>query len=341
MHHVWTQYDSAFAIQSHSVEHKTLPPDLYTLEYSQKFGLHCVKFENKYTLPERVYGFDQPNIDRILKTQPHVRSLGVLLTGIKGTGKSVTAKQLCNEFIKQGFPIIVITHPHENMPQFFASFHQPHVVFVDEYEKVFNDEEHRNKLLTLMDGAFNTSCQRVFLLTCNNRYISDNMLQRPSRIRYTIEYGNTPKEVVAEIVKDRLKYAQYHDECIDFISKMDIVTVDIVCALIDEINIHNESPSAFEKVFNYSKVSTCAELWTEVDGVNTCIVNNMGPFNKRGWLRYNVGHRVYNTNEDMIGTVKKVISASVAVLNVGSESAEMLQTVTYRESIPMNPMYRV
>jgi len=46
---------------------------------------------------------------------------------------------------------------------------------------------------------------------------------------------------------------RFKDETIDFIASLELITVDIVKAIIQEINIHDESPKMFEDIFNVKK----------------------------------------------------------------------------------------
>ncbi len=63
-------------------------------------------------------------------------NMGVLLNGVKGTGKSVTAKLICNE-LKNFLPIIIVDKAYEGLPQFISKIQQEVIIFIDEFEKVF------------------------------------------------------------------------------------------------------------------------------------------------------------------------------------------------------------
>lgn len=60
-----------------------------------------------------------------------------------------------------------------------------------------------------MDGVFNSPYRRVFLLTTNNLYVNENLIGRPSRIRYKKTFGNLQPEVVQEYLDDNLKNKKY------------------------------------------------------------------------------------------------------------------------------------
>jgi DNA-directed RNA polymerase subunit F len=180
------------------------------------------------------------------------------MNGVKGTGKSVTAEQICNLFLENhNMPVILINQRMNGLIEFLASIEQDIVVFVDEYEKVFvNENGGRNnasEILTLMDGALKSTHRRVFVFTTNNKYIDENLLERPGRIRYVKEFSDLEKEVIEELVEDLLVNKTRKESCINFISRLQKITIDIVKALITEVNIHDEDPETFADIFNVKR----------------------------------------------------------------------------------------
>lgn len=150
-------------------------------------------------------------------------------------------------------PVILINTRMQGLIEFLAAIDQDIVVFVDEYEKVFVSEEGRpnsTEILTLMDGALKSEHRRLFVFTTNNKRIDDNLLERPGRIRYLKEFSDLSKDVIIELVDDLLVHKERRDACIEFISKLQKITMDIVKAVILEVNIHNEDPSDFASFFN-------------------------------------------------------------------------------------------
>jgi hypothetical protein len=101
-----------------------------------------------------------------------------------------------------------------------------------------------------MDGIFKTAYKHVFLLTTNDLFINRNMLQRPGRIRYVKTYEDLTSEVVEEIIDDMLVNTSHKEDCIQSISNLAIITVDLVKSIIQEVNIHDEAPSKFIDFFN-------------------------------------------------------------------------------------------
>ena len=247
----WSQSGNHFSLDDVTSHIDALPVGVYTLSKGM-FGFYLEKLEDKFEFEYKLYGLETNLINRVKKTwDTQNKNLGVLLNGIKGTGKTVTAKVIANQ---SNLPVILVTNNPESggIPEFLSTIEQDVVVFIDEYEKIFGEEA---DLLTVMDGVLNSEFRRLFLLTTNKTYINDNLLQRPSRIRYYKTFKDLTPAVICEIVDDLLIHKQFRDETISAISNLEIITIDIVKAVVDEVNIHSESPKAFLDVFNVKKIA--------------------------------------------------------------------------------------
>lgn len=75
-------------------------------------------------------------------------------------------------------------------------------------------------------------------VTTNELEINNNLLGRPSRIRYVRSFGNLPEETTLELLNDILIDKDAIEPVLDLIRQMQIVTVDLVKALAQEVNIH-------------------------------------------------------------------------------------------------------
>jgi len=250
----WSQASDTFRPVSTMSLSDNLEPAIY-IPGVDMGGHFLTKYHDKYVFPYKIYGLNTSFIERIGRTYNNTTgNLGVLMNGVKGTGKSVTAEQLCNKFMAEyNMPVILINSRMGGLIEFLASIDQDIVVFVDEYEKVFVSEEGRpnsTEILTLMDGALKSEHRRLFVFTTNNKRIDDNLLERPGRIRYVKEFRDLSKEVIEELVDDLLVHKARKEACIEFISKLQKITMDIVKAIIMEVNIHDENPSDFASYFN-------------------------------------------------------------------------------------------
>lgn len=126
--------------------------------------------------------------------------MGVLLSGEKGTGKTIDAKLTC-ELLK--IPVLIINSNFTGTPfsEFLESIKTPCIVFLDEFEKVYAQEEERQFFLSIMDGT--SKSRHLFLLTSNSNYIGEYFSNRPNRVRYHKTYNFLTKEVMEEIINDK------------------------------------------------------------------------------------------------------------------------------------------
>jgi len=247
----WNQDGNTYSLSDNTKQINSLPVGVYLLKKSL-FGFYLDKIEDKFEFGHKLYGLERELIDRVIRTWNSTnKNLGVLLNGLKGTGKTVTSKVICNEL---NLPVILVNENPDGggIPEFLNDIQQDVIVMMDEYEKVFGDG---SELLTLMDGVLTADARKLFLLTTNNTYINDNMLQRPSRIRYHKTFKDLSLEIITEIVDDVLKHKKYRGETITAISNLEVITIDVVKSIIEEINIHDEPPSAFMDIFNVKKIT--------------------------------------------------------------------------------------
>lgn len=219
--------------------------------------LYLARIADNFHFGFKLYGLDNRLITHVIDTyykQPVKRNLGVLLNGAKGTGKTVTAKVLSNEL---GLPVILCERPYPGLSNFLASINQDCIFFFDEFEKNFrmkcDDGEDcaGEDLLSIMDGVYNANHCHVFLLTTNELKVNDNLISRPSRIRYLKSFGDVvDKKILEEFIDDNLNYPEYKDEIMEFIDTLTMATIDIVKSIVEEVNIHNCGIASFKDFFN-------------------------------------------------------------------------------------------
>jgi hypothetical protein len=199
----------------------------------------------------KLYGDTLPNTTRILNTfNNREAATGVMLTGEKGSGKSLLAKSLSIEAAKQDMPTLIINTPWfgDSFNKLIQDIHQPCVVLFDEFEKIY-DREDQQKMLTLLDGVFPT--KKLFVLTCNDKWRVDRHLRnRPGRIHYLINYGGVSTEFIHEYCNDNLLNLQYVDHICKLTSAFNTFNFDMLKALVAEMNMYNEAPDHALKMLN-------------------------------------------------------------------------------------------
>ena len=234
---IWIQDGNTFMKGSATTKAhpEGLPKGIYEVRESMA-GYYLNKLGDSFVFNYKLYGINNEFIDHFIKTYNNTTgNLGVLFNGIKGTGKTVTAEELCNQL---GLPVIIVKSCKEadDMLKFLATqINFDCIFFFDEYEKEFKES---SSVLSFMDGVHNSQYRKVFLLTTNELEINNNLLGRPSRIRYVRSFGNLPEETTLELLNDILIDKSAVEPVLDLIRQMQIITVDLVKALAQEVNIH-------------------------------------------------------------------------------------------------------
>jgi hypothetical protein len=98
--------------------------------------------------------------------------------------------------------------------------------------------------------------------------INENLLERPSRIRYHKTYGDLKIDAIREIIEDLLVDKSFAAEIEAYVSQLEIITLDIVKEVIREVNMHGEGPTAFQEIFNARKAPNSFHITelVEADG---------------------------------------------------------------------------
>lgn len=262
---IWLQDGNIFSQGSATtVSHpEGLPKGIYEVKVSMT-GFYLSKIAESFTFDYKLYGLNQKFIDYVLKTYENTTgNLGVLLDGIKGTGKTVVAKELCNRL---QLPVVLVqsmgSDTNSKLIKYLStSIDFDCIFFFDEYEKEFKNS---SDVLSFMDGTYNSIYRKVFLLTTNELNVDPNLLGRPSRIRYKKSFSNLSEEVTREILNDILEDKTAIEKVIELTHSMNIITIDLIKAIATEINIHGvEALPNIKETFNI-EFSRFTYLYREV-----------------------------------------------------------------------------
>lgn len=258
-----------FRVVEITATHKTLPKGNYILRFHEMRGYYLERSAD-FILPKKIYG-DISYVNRWKKAyEESSKNIGILLSGYKGNGKTLTAQYFCQ---MMGLPVIFITEPYQG-PDFESFITSPvlnnSIIFIDEYEKIYrgNDE---NALLALMDGVYTT--HNIFLLTVNDsRSISDKLKNRLGRIRYHKQSSLIADSVVDDAINDLLIHKQHAASIKLVLEMIPTVSFDILTTIIKEINMFNESALECVKHLNivretayYSIMATDGVIKRECD----------------------------------------------------------------------------
>ena len=221
-----------------------LPAKIYTLKYDDFFGYFLEITKDKLELPKKIYGKAMERVNKCLQTyQERTASTGILLTGDKGTGKSLLMSLLANEAINElGLPVILIKDPFHGTQfiSFIESLDECCLVF-DEFGKMYvSDDRHTNNnevpqkaLLSLMDGVDKT--KRLIIMTENQEFdINEFMLNRPSRIYYHFRYRKLDEESIIGYCKDHDVDKQNIKKIVELSRRSAIFSFDMLQSIVEE-----------------------------------------------------------------------------------------------------------
>lgn len=239
------------------LEYELEPGKVYDLLIKTVWGEQVTRFtlNGEMNLPPTVYQTkkDKIFIDRVLKNfnSSEKNTTGVLLTGDKGTGKSVTAKILAE---KAQLPIIVINPDMEEkyLEEFFKEFDQPVCILFDEVDKNFSTQ----KMLTFLDGMHKTAKKLVIMTANDEDNLSNYIKNRCSRIRYYRHYSmlEDAKEY-AELICDE-KGIDNKEEIVDFIVKnIKYPSIDNISSFIDEVIFTKEWDLSLNEVLEFMNIN--------------------------------------------------------------------------------------
>ena len=231
--------------------HEALPAGNYIIKENPMTGELFLEHISDFEIKGKTYGDHMTNCRRILSTfNDRPATTGVMLTGEKGSGKSLLAKAVSIEGAKAGVPTIVINAPFhgDKFNSFIQTIDQACIVLFDEFEKTYDSEE-QEAILTLLDGVFPT--KKLFMLTCNDKWrVDSHMRNRPGRIYYMIDYKGLDAQFIREYCEDNLKALHYIDKIVQIASLFSEFNFDMLKALVEEMNRYNEAPEQALKMLN-------------------------------------------------------------------------------------------
>lgn len=230
--------------------HKTLPVGNYLIQSTPQGQLYF-EATTHFPAPTKVYGDTMQIAERILNTfMSRTGSTGVLLTGEKGSGKTLLAKILSILAAeKLGIPTVTINGAWcgDNFNKLIQDLGTSVILF-DEFEKVYDAEEQAS-VLTLLDGVFPS--KKLFVITSNDKFKLDrHMHNRPGRIFYSKDYEGLSQDFIEEYCNDVLVDKSKIDDIKKAASMFDAFNFDMLKALVEEMNRYKETPYQALKLLN-------------------------------------------------------------------------------------------
>ena len=188
-----------------------------------------IKINDFEAMEEKTYGNHPERIEKILKAYGHFeRSLGVIFSGDKGMGKSLSVQLLAKAVVEMGLPVIMVPKAYKGVADFLETIQQEVLVVFDEFEKVFplrrngnptygggqqqvNDNlENQDELLGLFDGT--SQRKRMYVITVNHlSQVSEFMVSRTGRFHYHIRFDYPTADEIEIYLRDKIE-EQYYGE---------------------------------------------------------------------------------------------------------------------------------
>lgn len=239
------------------VDYELEPGKVYTVKVDHYSDEVSLTIANTLSLPEKLYvtKSDGKFMDKVINTYNNsTKTLGVMLAGTKGTGKTVMAKEIA---LKSNLPIVTLdnnTHPRF-LKQLFSKLQDiPVCVIFDEFDKL-GERYDDDQLLQVFDGV-SSNGKHLVLLTCNNTDdVNEFMLDRCGRVRYYREFDEMSPSMIQEILEDRLNDKKEVKALTDFIiANFGLVSFDNIASFTDEVNAYPKC--SFEELFDDMNISS-------------------------------------------------------------------------------------
>jgi SpoVK/Ycf46/Vps4 family AAA+-type ATPase len=246
---------------------------VYDLKWDRFEGRAIFTENGKLNLPDKVYELEE---DTTFKTRvlnnfnKNDKSVGIMLAGTKGTGKTMLAKVIAKE---SNLPIIIVDsqYPANRLVTFFKQFTTPVCIIFDEIEKNFDT----SSMLDFLDGVEKTT-KKLVLMTCNNlNRVSEYLQDRCSRVRYIRKY--TPTDNLAflpMLIEDKqIKNAKEVEEFIK--TKFKLPSIDNINAFLNEIKELEDEDLSLDDIIKYMNInlndSSTPNITPDTDSISIAI----------------------------------------------------------------------
>ncbi len=285
---------------------ENLPAGFYKLEAAPMRGFYLEKADYN-TAHGKIYGKSDMIASHVADAYERSdRSLGVLFSGGKGLGKSLTTRLIVEKLMAK-HPVIIINKYIDGMFDFLEPIKNVIYLF-DEFEKTMrgnvneqssngNATTKQDQILTFLDGTA-SGTHNLFLFTVNEkRELNDNLLSRPGRIRYHYQFESCDADTIRNYCKDNLKKPELESEIVDTLTATRYVSLDIVRALVDEVNTYDVTVSEAMNYLNidFKRISLQARVTWALGDVQKTYTVGMG-----SWVpgNHEVSQTVESRDED-------------------------------------------
>ena len=218
-----------------------LPIRTYEVGFNKMTGFFLTAHNDLSVNETKIYGSAPEKVNKVLRAFSVTdRNFGVILSGRKGIGKSLFARQLAVKAKAYNLPLIIVPEYIPGIASFISSIEQEVIVLFDEFEKTFADQDKcspQEELLSLFDGI--DGGKKLFVITCNETSkLNSYLLNRPGRFHYHFVLGNPTPDEIKEYMTDKLAPEYHHiiKKLVSFSLNVDL-TYDVLRAIAFEINM--------------------------------------------------------------------------------------------------------
>lgn len=266
--------------------HDELPVGTYRVATSPQGEIYLDSIAN-FKLSNKIYGSHDKMKNRIINTfLSREDSTGILLSGLKGTGKTLLTKDISISLREQGVSSIVVDSPIPTtaLSAFLQQIAEPVVIIFDEFEKLYSEKDDQEGLLGLLDGIY--GAKRMFIIGVNEKEkLNSYFIHRPGRIFYNIEFKALGKDIVEDYANDNLINKAHVRDILMISTIIHNFSFDVLKALVEECNRYNESP--FESI-KYLNISLVSNIRYDVEVTDLISGKVVVPFEKKQSVNYNI-----------------------------------------------------
>ena len=225
-----------------------LPAQEYQVTFNKMTGFSLVAKSPHEIVEEKIYGNQEEKVSKVIRAYDMMkRSLGVMLSGGKGMGKTLFVQLLAKEALKRQMPVIIVKEAYFGISEFIDSIDQECIVLFDEFEKVFAERDHQEpqaKLLGLFDGM--SSKKRIYAVTVNDLgRVNSYMVNRTGRFHYHLRFTHPTSSEVELYLADKVlpEYQEQISKVLAFHARVPM-TFDSLRSIVFELNMGESFQSA-------------------------------------------------------------------------------------------------
>jgi len=232
----------------------------YSVGRNPHTGEYFLEQAKPFEMPSKLYGKTEAWTNRVIESfNIETHQTGVLLSGLKGSGKTMLAKNIA---VKSNLPVIIVNAPYcdDRFLRAIQGIEQRAVIMFDEFEKVYSKED-QEKILTLFDGIY-TAKNKIMILTCNDRWAVQSFFHnRPGRLRYAIHFEGLDTKFIREYCDDNLNDQSYVDDIIKTAIGCGEFNFDMLQEVVRELNRFGGTIEDLVEILNVKPHNAGRQKW--------------------------------------------------------------------------------